>query len=106
MRITGLLVRLVAAVLASVPLWVWTPGALTSAAAPMPVDHVIVLMQENRSYDSYFGRLHFQGHGETGQSLRRIASLPPQKHAAPVPGLGIARLMIKHAPESRRKRAP
>jgi phospholipase C len=61
MRITGLLVRLATALLVSVPLWVWTPGALTSTAAPMPIDHVIVLMQENRSFDSYFGRLHFEG---------------------------------------------
>jgi len=25
------------------------------------IDHVVVLMQENRSYDSYFSRLHFEG---------------------------------------------
>src|SRR4051812_32898178 len=25
------------------------------------IDHVVVLMQENRSYDSYFAPLHFQG---------------------------------------------
>jgi phospholipase C len=26
-----------------------------------PIDHVVVLMQENRSFDSYFGQLHFEG---------------------------------------------
>ena len=26
-----------------------------------PVNHIVVLMQENRSYDSYFGQLHFEG---------------------------------------------
>src|SRR6476646_2048003 len=25
------------------------------------IDHVVVLMQENRSFDDYFSRLHFQG---------------------------------------------
>src|SRR4051794_31626906 len=25
------------------------------------INHVVVLMQENRSYDSYFSQLHFQG---------------------------------------------
>src|SRR4051812_6121832 len=25
------------------------------------INHVVVLMQENRSYDSYFSRLHFEG---------------------------------------------
>jgi phospholipase C len=27
----------------------------------IPIDHVVVLMQENRSFDHYFGQLHFQG---------------------------------------------
>lgn len=38
--------------------------APTSAAAPVastPIQHVVVLMQENRSFDSYFGQLHFEG---------------------------------------------
>ena len=61
MRTTRLGLRLMAAVVAALPLWTWTPGALTSTAAPLPIDHVVVLMQENRSFDSYFGRLHFEG---------------------------------------------
>ena len=42
----------------------WLPGATTNAAAPTglaKIKHVVVLMQENRSYDSYFGALHSQG---------------------------------------------
>jgi phospholipase C len=35
-----------------------------ASAAPPPnaaINHIVVLMQENRSYDSYFGQLHFEG---------------------------------------------
>jgi phospholipase C len=35
-----------------------TPSASSDATK---IDHVVVLMQENRSYDSYYSRLHFQG---------------------------------------------
>jgi phospholipase C len=31
--------------------------------AQIPIDHVIVLMQENRSFDHYFGKLHALNHG-------------------------------------------
>jgi phospholipase C len=45
------------------------PGALPVDTLPagarhgsqIPVDTIVVLMQENRSFDHYFGRLHFQG---------------------------------------------
>ena len=43
------------------------PGGVKSKSARQSsgsltrIDHVVVLMQENRSYDSYFGPLHFQG---------------------------------------------
>ncbi len=33
----------------------------TPAAGVAKIQHVVVLMQENRSYDSYFGRLHYEG---------------------------------------------
>jgi len=41
-------------------------GAGSSAAAVLPpgitkIQHVVVMMQENRSYDSYFARLHYEG---------------------------------------------
>ena len=36
------------------------PAPNTSAGITN-INHVVVLMQENRSYDSYFSRLHFQG---------------------------------------------
>ncbi|MBV8950514.1 MAG: hypothetical protein JOZ99_06550, partial [Actinobacteria bacterium] len=31
------------------------------------ISHVVVLMQENRSYDSYFGQLHFEGQPQSSR---------------------------------------
>jgi phospholipase C len=53
------------------------PGALPRETLPrqapkgddIPIDHVLVLMQENRSFDHYFGRLPAAGH-------RRVRGLP------------------------------
>lgn len=35
------------------------------------INHIVVLMQENRSFDSYFGQLHDQGQPRTGEEPRR-----------------------------------
>jgi phospholipase C len=66
--------RLAAALLAASALAAAGPVGPAVAAADdeherNPVDHVVILMQENRSFDSYFGLLHFEG----------------QPHTAPVP---------------------
>ena len=37
------------------------PSKAGSAQGIENIDHVVVLMQENRSFDSYFSQLHFQG---------------------------------------------
>jgi phospholipase C len=37
------------------------PPAPASTRPADRIEHVVVLMQENRSFDSYFGKLHFQG---------------------------------------------
>lgn len=42
-------------------LLVFTGRAVRGADAAIPIDHIVVLMQENRSFDSYFGQLHNQG---------------------------------------------
>src|SRR5262245_61231303 len=68
---TLLLVAIVAALLAptgtraQAPSCTFTTGALpadtlppgTPHGAQIPVQHIVVIMQENRSYDHYFGRL-------------------------------------------------
>src|SRR5437588_8624930 len=47
------------------------PAAQASSFAA-PIQHVVVLMQENRSFDSYLGRLHFEGQpASTPLSLSR-----------------------------------
>ncbi|MFE1350052.1 alkaline phosphatase family protein, partial [Streptomyces sp. NPDC058757] len=54
------------------------PSLLTALAAPLPrgglraVEHVIVLMQENRSFDNYFGTLR----GVRGFGDNRALRLP------------------------------
>src|SRR5258706_3194738 len=50
---------------AQVPSCTFGPGALPADTLPpgglhgnaIPVEHIVVIMQENRSYDHYFGRL-------------------------------------------------
>ncbi len=47
------------------PLFVPAPAAgnasTPTSALSSHIQHVVVLMQENRSFDSYFGKLHFEG---------------------------------------------
>ena len=40
------------------------PPIASVQAASNPIDHVVVLMQENRSFDTYFGQLHFEGQNQ------------------------------------------
>jgi phospholipase C len=54
-----------------------------SRAAMMPIDHVVVLMQENRSYFNYFGKLHDEGQ-PSAEAMPADASNPdPRNGAAP-----------------------
>jgi phospholipase C len=65
------------------PACTFGPGALPVATLPagsphggqIPIDHIVVLMQENRSFDHYFGRL-------------RRASGPPRRASNPSPDGG------------------
>ena len=50
------------------PKCLFGPGALPSETQPnkphgaeIPIDTIVVLMQENRSFDHYFGQIHFEG---------------------------------------------
>ena len=52
------------ALAASALVIIGTPGggaARPAPASPAVIDHVVVLMQENRSADHYLGQLHFEG---------------------------------------------
>jgi len=70
-----LAVALVAAIAGSGFVAPGAAGPITAAADDehehLPIDHVVVLMQENRSFDSYFGELHFEGQP-------RSTPLPPE----------------------------
>src|SRR5437870_13032384 len=61
------------------------PGATPAVTAPkkphgsqIPINTIVVLMQENRSFDHYFGQLRFQGQPH----VRRI---PPSSASNPDP---------------------
>ncbi|MCA1842220.1 MAG: hypothetical protein LC792_03335, partial [Actinobacteria bacterium] len=54
-----------------------TPDA---AADQIPIDHIVVLMQENRSFDSYLGRLHVMGQPDSSLlSMKRHNPNPTKK---------------------------
>lgn len=59
------------------------PGALTTdtvgscTGSSIPIEHVVILMQENRSFDQYFG--HLKGHGQDDVD---VPATPPSN---PVP---------------------
>jgi len=61
------------------------PGALPAETLPpgrphgdqIPIDHIIVLMQENRSFDHYFGQLYRQGQPRARREPRRAWNPDP-----------------------------
>jgi phospholipase C len=62
---------------------VFGPAAPASARPGEPIKHVVVLMQENRSFDSYFGKLHFKGQ-PAAEAEPRHAHNPNPLGGAPV----------------------
>jgi phospholipase C len=73
--------RLAAGLVAAVGLAVGgsaVPGAAGAEEnAHNPIDHVVVLMQENRSFDSYFGQLRFQGQPRATAEPRHASNPNP-----------------------------
>ncbi len=49
----------------------------------IPIDHVVVLMQENRSFDHYFGQLHYQGQRHARPEPRSARNPDPTDSSAP-----------------------
>src|SRR5262249_10858261 len=60
-----------------------TLPAGTPRGAQIPIEHIIVLMQENRSFDSYFGKLPAAGH--TGVDGLPAGASNPDANQKPVP---------------------
>jgi len=82
---------LLALLLVAPPTWAQSlrcrfgPGATPAVTAPkkphgsqIPIDTVVVLMQENRSFDHYFGQLRFQGQ-------THVKRIPPRSAFNPDP---------------------
>ena len=66
------------------------PGALPAQTMPnrphgsaIPIDHVVVLMQENRSFDHYFGQLHYQGQPRSRPEPQRASNPDPTNPSGP-----------------------
>jgi phospholipase C len=76
-----------------VPKCLFGPGALPAQTLPgrphgaqIPIDHVVVLMQENRSFDHYFGQLHFEGQPRSRAVPKKAANPDPtDATAGPIP---------------------
>jgi phospholipase C len=64
--------------------------ACPSSGNAIPIDHVIVLMQENRSFDHYLG--HLRGHGQDDVDVPDESVSNPDREGNPVPW--------HHAPEA------
>jgi phospholipase C len=46
-----------------------------AATTPNPIEHIVILMQENRSFDQYFG--HLPGHGQDDVDVARAGASNP-----------------------------
>jgi phospholipase C len=76
---------LAAAVAALGALGAASPSAEQAERGRIPIDHVVVMMQENRSFDSYFGQIHFQGQPRTAPEPRTASNPNPTgKDSAPI----------------------
>ncbi len=65
-------------------------GALPAQTAPgrphgsaIPINTIVVMMQENRSFDHYFGQLHFQGQRRARPEPRNASNPDPTNPAGP-----------------------
>jgi phospholipase C len=51
--------------------------------AQIPVDNIVVLMQENRSFDHYFGQLHYEGQRRAEGEPRNASNPDPTNPSGP-----------------------
>src|SRR2546425_13353098 len=66
------------------------PGATPAVTAPtkphgsqIPINNIVVMMQENRSFDHYFGQLHFQGQRRSRAVPKDASNPDPTNPAGP-----------------------
>jgi phospholipase C len=52
-------------------------GAEAAHASTIPIDHIVVLMQENRSFDHYLGQLHWEGQPKAEGEPRNASNPNP-----------------------------
>jgi phospholipase C len=79
-----LLARLLASVVAAAGLATAAAGSATAHDVDgNPIDHVVILMQENRSFDSYFAKLHFEGQPRASAEPRHASNPNPLNEDAP-----------------------
>jgi phospholipase C len=79
-----ILARLVASLVAAAGLATAAAGSVSAHDVDRsPIDHVVILMQENRSFDSYFAKLHFEGQPRTAPEPREASNPNPLNEDAP-----------------------
>src|SRR5215510_2365787 len=92
MRATIVLVAVAVALqaFAKAPKCTFGPGdlpAVTARGKPhgsqIPINTIVVLMQENRSFDHYFGRLHFEGQPRAKAEPRNASNPDPTNPSGP-----------------------
>ncbi|HZP40464.1 MAG TPA: alkaline phosphatase family protein [Candidatus Binatia bacterium] len=90
--LAGLLALAPAAVALGAAVCPFEAGALPAATLPpgaphgsaIPIDTIVVMMQENRSFDHYFGQLHRQGQPDAEAEPRRATNPDPRGGRRPV----------------------
>src|SRR5262245_39380943 len=82
------LARLVAGLVAATGLTTGAAGAVPVAAGEPdrnPIDHVLILLQGHRSFDSYLGQLHFEGQPHATAEPRHASNPNPvNEDASPI----------------------
>jgi phospholipase C len=77
--------RLLVPALAGLLVPLLAPAPTASAASPLTthIQHVVVLMQENRSFDTYFGKLHSEGQPKVEAEPANASNPNPLDPAGP-----------------------
>ena len=90
LALLGALVTAAPAAAERIPRCTFDAGALPAQTMPhrphgtaIPIDHIVVLMQENRSFDHYFGQLHNEGQRRAQAEPGNASNPDPTNASAP-----------------------